>query len=65
MQNPWRIENVFKDVEHYEIENDINVVDLLVNSNVLDVDNSLGQSPRISIQKVNKNSVNDSVNENK
>ena len=28
------IENVFKDVEHYEIENDINVVDLLVNSNV-------------------------------
>ena len=43
----------------------VKVVSLLVNSNVLDVDNSLGQSPRISIQKVNKNSVNDSVNENK
>ena len=43
----------------------VKVVSLLVNSNVLDVDNSLGQSPRISIQKVNKNSVNDSVNENR
>jgi len=43
----------------------IKVISLLVNSNVLDIDNSLGQSPRISIQKVNKNSVNDSVNENR
>ena len=41
----------------------IKVISLLVNSNVLDIDNSLGQSPRISIQKINKNSVNDSVNE--
>jgi len=43
----------------------IKVISLLVNSNVLDIDNSLGQSPRISIQKVNKNSVNDSVNESR
>ena len=43
----------------------IKVISLLVNSNVLDIDNSLGQTPRISVQKVNKNSVNDSVNENK
>lgn len=43
----------------------VKLISLLVDSNVLDVDNSLGQSPRISIQKVNKNSVNDSVNENK
>lgn len=43
----------------------IKVISLLVNSNVLDIDNSLGQSPRIYIQKINKNSVNDSVNENR
>lgn len=43
----------------------IKVISLLVNSNVLDIDNSLGQSSRISIQKVNKNSVNDSVNESR
>lgn len=41
----------------------IKVISLLVNANVLDVDNSLGQAPRISIQKINRNSVNDSVNE--
>lgn len=41
----------------------VKVITLLVNANILDNDNSLGQSPRISIQKVNKNSVNDSVNE--
>lgn len=41
----------------------VKLISLLVDSNVLDIDNSLGQSPRISIQKVNKNSVNDSVNE--
>lgn len=43
----------------------VNVITLLVNANVLDVDNALGQAPRISIQKVNKNIVNDSVNEGK
>ena len=43
----------------------IKVISLLVNSNVLDIDNSLGQTPRISVQKVNKNSVNDSVNESR
>ncbi len=41
----------------------VKVITLLVNANILDNDNSLGQSPRISIQKVNKTSVNDSVNE--
>lgn len=43
----------------------IKTITLLVNTNVLDNNNSLGQSPRISIQKTNKNSVNDSVNEGK
>lgn len=43
----------------------VKVIALLVNANVLDVDNSLGQAPRIAIQKVNKISVNDSVNEAK
>ena len=41
----------------------VKVITLLVNANVLDIDNSLGQTPRISIQKISKKSVNDSVNE--
>lgn len=41
----------------------IKVISLLVNANALDVNNSLNQTPKIQIQKFNRNSVNDSVNE--
>lgn len=41
----------------------VKTIALLVNSNVLDTDNSLGVSPKIQVQKVSKTSMNDSVNE--
>ena len=40
-------------------------IELLVNAGVLDADSFLGLEPKICIKKINKNSVNDSVNEAK
>jgi hypothetical protein len=38
-------------------------IQIIIELNILDDDNSLGTNPRISIQKVSRNSMNDSVNE--